>query len=153
VDRLVLVDAAGFKLEQQADGSIAEALNPSTRAAIKKIMTLVFYNAQMFGTDAAVDQFFARKLAAGDGYTIARFIDAYGRGEDILDGRVSAIKHRTLIVWGRQDGLTPLAWGERFKKEIAGSELVIFDKCGHVPQLEKAAEFNAAVMKFLEGSK
>jgi pimeloyl-ACP methyl ester carboxylesterase len=56
-------------------------------------------------------------------------------------------------VWGRQDGLTPLAWGERFKKEIAGSELVIFDKCGHVPQLEKAAEFNAAVMKFLEGSK
>jgi pimeloyl-ACP methyl ester carboxylesterase len=39
--------------------------------------------------------------------------------------------------------------GERFKKEIAGSELLVLDKCGHVPQLEKAAEFNAALIKFL----
>jgi len=25
----------------------------------------------------------------------------------------------------------------------------VFDQCGHMPQIEKAAEFNAAVLKFL----
>jgi len=26
---------------------------------------------------------------------------------------------------------------------------VVIDNCGHVPQMEKAAEFNAALLKFL----
>ena len=42
--------------------------------------------------------------------------------------------------------------GERFKKEINGSQLFIIKKCGHVPQLEKAAEFNTALIKFLSGA-
>jgi len=29
---------------------------------------------------------------------------------------------------------------------------LILEKCGHVPQLEKAAEFNTALMKFLSGA-
>ncbi len=33
--------------------------------------------------------------------------------------------------------------------EIAGSEIVILDRCGHVPQMECAAPFNAALLKFL----
>jgi pimeloyl-ACP methyl ester carboxylesterase len=39
--------------------------------------------------------------------------------------------------------------GQRFNKEIGGSQMLIIDKCGHVPQLEKSAEFNAGLMKFL----
>ena len=72
------------------------------------------------------------------------------RREDFLDNRLSAIKHPTLIIWGREDGLLPLADGERFKKEIPNSQLIIFDQCGHVPQVEKAADFNAALLKFLD---
>jgi pimeloyl-ACP methyl ester carboxylesterase len=52
-------------------------------------------------------------------------------------------------VWGRQDGLIPLADAERFKRDIAGSQLVVIDQCGHVPNIEKAAEFNAIILKFL----
>ncbi len=154
VDRLVLVDAAGFAITGDVDPRIVNGLNPSTRDAIKQVMGLVFYNKQLFASDVAVDAFFTRRMTAGDGYTIQRFIDSIVHGEDVLDNKLSAIKHPTLIVWGREDGLTPLTTlGERFKKEIAGSELLIIEKCGHVPQLEKAAEFNAALMKFLEGAK
>lgn len=39
--------------------------------------------------------------------------------------------------------------GEQFKREIAGSELIVFDQCGHVPMVEKAADFNKAVLAFL----
>jgi pimeloyl-ACP methyl ester carboxylesterase len=149
VDRLVLVDAAGFAVTGDLDPKILNGLNPSTRDAIKQLVPLIFYNSKPFTTDAGVDAFFTRRMSAGDGYTIQRFIDSILHGEDVLDNKLSAIKQPTLIVWGREDGLTPLAMGERFKKEIAGSKLFIIEKCGHVPQLEKAAEFNAGLMKFL----
>jgi pimeloyl-ACP methyl ester carboxylesterase len=152
VDRLVLVDAAGFRLDRDADPRILNGLNPATRDAMKQVMALAFYNKELFASDAAVDMLFARKIATGDGYTIQRFIDSVLRGDDVLDNKLAAIKQPTLIIWGREDGLTPLSMGERFKKEIAGSELFIIEKCGHVPQLEKPAEFNAALSKFLGGN-
>lgn len=151
VERLVLIDAAGFAITGDIDPRVLNGLNPSTRDAIKQVMSLVFYNKQIYASDAAVDLLFTRKMTAGDSYTIQRFIDSITRGEDVLDNRLGAVKQPTLIIWGREDGLTALAMGERFKKEIQGSELVVFDKCGHVPQLEKAADFNAALMKFLGG--
>jgi len=151
VERLVLVGAAGFALPADSDPRVLSALNPSTREQIKQILSLVFYNKDAFASDAAIDSFFARRVMAGDGYTIQRFIESIAHGEDILDGKLGGIRQPTLIIWGKQDGLTPLAMAERFKKEISGSEMFVIDKCGHVPQLEKSAEFNAALLKFLAG--
>ena len=65
------------------------------------------------------------------------------------DAELAKIKSPTLIVWGREDGLVPLSEGERFHKDIAGSTMIVFDQCAHVPNIEKAGEFNAAVIKFL----
>jgi len=151
VERLVLVDAAGFAPTEKVDPRVLNGLNPSTREGMKQLMATIFYNKQVFASDAAVDTLFATKMAAGDGYTIQQFIESIAHGEDVLDNRLGAVKQPTLVVWGREDALTPLAMGERFKKEIPGAELLIFDKCGHVPQIEKAGEFNAALLKFLGG--
>jgi pimeloyl-ACP methyl ester carboxylesterase len=153
VDKLVLVDAAGFAVTGDINPKILNGLNPSTRQQIKDLISLVFYNQEQFTNDAAIDMFLASRVTAGDGYTIQRFIDSITHGEDILDGKLGAIKHPTLIIWGREDGLTPLTMGQRFNKEIAGSQLFIIEKCGHVPQLEKPAEFNAGLLKFLGATK
>ena len=152
VEKLVLVDAAGFSVTGDLDPKVLNGLNPSTRQQIKDLMSLVFYNKEQFSSDMAVDAFLASRVTAGDQYTIQRFIDSIGRGEDMLDGKLGAIKHPTLIIWGREDGLTQLSMGQRFNKEIAGSQLLIIEKCGHVPQLEKPAEFNAGLMKFIGGA-
>ena len=151
VDRLVLVDAAGFALPKDSDPAVLSALNPATRDHIKQLLPLVFYNTQLFASDAAVDAFFARKMTSGDSYTTQRIIESVIRGDDVLDTKLGGVKQPTLIVWGREDKLTPLAMGERFKKEIPGSDLVVFEKCGHVPQMEKPPDFNATLMKFLGG--
>lgn len=152
VDKLVLVDAAGFAVTGDLDPKVLNGLNPSTRQQVKDLLSLVFYNKAPFSSDAAIDAFLASRVTADDGYTIQRFIESIAHSEDILDGKLGAIKHPTLIIWGREDGLTPLAMGQRFNKEIAGSQLFIIEKCGHVPQLEKAAEFNTGLMKFLGGA-
>ena len=149
VDRLVLVDAAGYEPPASLDRRTLYGLNPSTRAGMKALSAKVFYNQSVFGSEAVIDRLLAQRINAGDGYTINSIIDSLGRGEGFLDNQVQAIKRPTLIVWGRQDGLVLLADGERFKKEIPNSTIVVFDQCGHVPLVEKAADFNAAVLKFL----
>ena len=151
VDKLVLVDAAGYSVPKETDPRTFNVLNPSTREGVKQVMSIVFYNKQLFANDVAVDALYTKKMQAGDGYTVQMFIESILRGEDVLDGKLDKIKQPTLLVWGREDALTPLALGERFNKDIKGSQLFILDKCGHVPQMEKAAEFNTALLKFLEG--
>ena len=148
VDKLVLVDAAGYAPPKDLDTRVFFGLNPTTREGMKVLIAKVFYN-KAFVTDAAIDQAIAARLAAGDGYTINSITESIIRGEDFLDDIVKTIKRPTLIVWGRQDGLVSLADGERFNKDIAGSKLVVVDQCGHVPNVEKPGEFNAALLKFL----
>jgi pimeloyl-ACP methyl ester carboxylesterase len=152
VERLVLADAAGFAPPKDLDLRTLSGLNPSTRAGMRLLATLVFYNKQLFASDAAIDLMLTQRMNAGDGYTIQSLVESIARGDDMLDGRLAAIKQPTLIIWGREDGLTRLADGQRFQREIPGAQLVVFDQCGHVPQVEKAAEFNAAVLKFLGGA-
>lgn len=149
VESLILVDAAGFKFAKDFDTSQLFKLNPSTREGMRELSDRVFFNKQLFLSESFIDASLAARINAGDGYTIHSITESILRGEDFLDNRLSAIKRPTLVVWGKQDGLLPVSDGERFQKEIQGAQLIVFDQCGHVPMVEKATEFNAAVLKFL----
>jgi pimeloyl-ACP methyl ester carboxylesterase len=52
---------------------------------------------------------------------------------------------------GREDEATPLAIGKAFAKEIPGAMMAVIDMCGHMPQWECAAAFNAELLKYLAG--
>jgi pimeloyl-ACP methyl ester carboxylesterase len=114
------------------------------------LLSVVFANKSL-ASDQMAELFFAGHLKKNDGYTIERFIDSILRGEDVVDGKLGAIKAPTQIIWGREDALVPLAAGQMLAKDIAGSEMVILDHCGHIPQFECAAPFNEALLKFLNG--
>jgi pimeloyl-ACP methyl ester carboxylesterase len=55
----------------------------------------------------------------------------------------------TLLIWGRQDRVVPVSAAEVYKKSIVGAELVVFDNCGHRPEVEKQAEFTQYLQRFL----
>jgi pimeloyl-ACP methyl ester carboxylesterase len=148
VEKIVLADAAGIK-PGDVDMDLVYSLNYSTRDEVRTLVKLVFFNQAITGSDAFIEQSMNVRVAAGDGFTIDSLIASIKRNEDFLNGHLGEIKKPTLIIWGKQDGLLKLADGEKFNKEIPGSELIVFDQCGHVPQVEKAAEFNKAVMTFL----
>lgn len=156
VEKLILVDSAG--LSGKALGTpeptrdMLLALNPSTLAGVKAVLHLIFYNDALASNDMAAQAFFAEKLKRGDGYTVNQFIDSIARGEDYVDNKLSGISAPTLIIWGRQDRLVPLAAGKELEKRISGAKLVDLDKCGHVPQLECSAAFNTTLTQFLAGS-
>ena len=148
IDKLVLVDAAGYAPPKDYDTRAFFGLNPTTRDEMKVLVAKVFYN-KAFSTDAAIDQSMTVRLGAGDGYTIKSITESIIRGEDLLDEFAKRIKTPALIVWGREDGLVTLSDGERLHRDVAGSTLVVIDQCGHIPNLEKPGEFNAAVLKYL----
>lgn len=155
VERLLLLDAGyGYAIPQVSDpcqlGHVPGTLpliNPSTRKQMRQALALVFYDQKTYANDAAIDKAFAASMRGA--YTQQRFIESFIQREDVLDNKLGGIKQPTLILWGREDGITPVALGERFEREIPGSKLLIFDKCGHFPNIEQADQFNMAVMDFL----
>jgi 2-hydroxy-6-oxonona-2,4-dienedioate hydrolase len=153
VDRLVLVDSAGYSLAKtgvQAPRELLQLLNPSTIDMEKALMRIILANKAMV-TDGFAEMAFAEHMRKGDAYTIDRFLDSIQRNEDVVDGKLGAIKVPTLVVWGREDGLVPLSAGQMMGTEITGAQTVILDRCGHVPQMECAVPFNTALLKFLAG--
>jgi 3-oxoadipate enol-lactonase len=63
---------------------------------------------------------------------------------------LSSIHCPTLIVVGDEDSLTPPAMSREMLRGIAGSELVVVPKAGHLSSLEQPSAFNAALARFLE---
>jgi pimeloyl-ACP methyl ester carboxylesterase len=66
-----------------------------------------------------------------------------------LAKRIPDLKLPTLIIWGGRDRLIPLANAYRFRREIVGSTLAIFDNLGHAPEEEDPERTVAAVKQFL----
>jgi pimeloyl-ACP methyl ester carboxylesterase len=55
----------------------------------------------------------------------------------------------TLVVVGRDDEFTPLSDAHLMHELIPDATLVVVDGAGHLPNLERPAEFNAALGRFL----
>ena len=65
--------------------------------------------------------------------------------------RLEEIGVPTLIVWGRNDRVVPVPAALAYRKRIGdNAELVIFDRCGHVPQMERPVRFNRVLEDFLK---
>ncbi|MES2266521.1 MAG: alpha/beta hydrolase [Bacteroidota bacterium] len=79
----------------------------------------------------------------------------------ILAMAKSAIRHNmkadlrkitmpVLLVWGRDDKITPPEVAVEFNELLPNSELHWVDKCGHAPMMERPQEFNVYLKQFLD---
>ena len=176
VDRLVLADAAGWRpfamppplAESLNDASIAGIrqvleimlferraipvnLNPGSIQETRKMLEYIVFDKHLI-TDEMVETEFQRHLRIGDGYTIDRFLAGSLAEDQFENEHLGNLNLPTLIVWGRNDRLFSLDEARSYGKAINGSKLVTIDQCGHVPQLEKSADFNKALLEYLSGS-
>jgi pimeloyl-ACP methyl ester carboxylesterase len=69
-------------------------------------------------------------------------------GEDVRDD-LNAIRAPTLLIWGERDALVPPSIGPAMRDEIRDARLLVLPRAGHVPQYDRADEFNAAVRRYL----
>jgi pimeloyl-ACP methyl ester carboxylesterase len=153
VDRIVLADGGGYR---QAAGTAQapptpEALhrrqiqNSVTRDETREFFRILFHDKSLV-TEKMVDEQLTLRLRAA--FTITKMQEGGERGS-LSEQEVRGVKAPTLVLWGRYDELANPAGADRLEKAIPGARKVIIDNCGHMPQLERADEFNRIVRDFL----
>ncbi len=68
----------------------------------------------------------------------------------LVSESAASLPQKTLIVWGADDRVVPVDQAQVGKDLIRSSRLHIFEKCGHLPQVEWPEEFNRLILEFLE---
>ncbi len=161
VDRLVLVDSAGLGREVTLSFRlptlpwIGEWLTRPSRKGTARFLHEALYDPALI-TDELVD--FKYELSALPGAQEAILSglrqDVTLRGvrdhvwRPIVDN-LPNITAPTLVIWGQQDRIIPVAHAQVARDRIPNVQVHILDRCGHVPQLERPDEFNALVLEFL----
>jgi pimeloyl-ACP methyl ester carboxylesterase len=160
VQRLILVDAAGYELKPESvpigfrraalpgANHLFEWLLP--RGVVEASVRNVYGDPNKV-TPQLVDRYFEITLREGNRGALVRRLQAQALDQrDVAAGaaRIAALKLPTLVIWGGRDRLIPLAMGQRFHADIAGSRLVVFDALGHVPHEEDAIATATALQSF-----
>ena len=93
----------------------------------------------------------AARHHAASALRVLRFARAARR--DNVEERLGEVRPPTLLVWGREDRITPPEVAERFRRLIPDAELLYISSCGHAPMLEWPDRFAAAVAWWLRSSR
>ena len=67
------------------------------------------------------------------------------------DDEIRKLRHRTLIVHGREDKVIPLANSYKLEELLDNADLAVFSHCGHWSMIERTADFNRLVRDFFLG--
>lgn len=156
VQRLILVDAAGYPFKSQSVPiGFRLARIPVLNQLVQRILPRSVVEASVrnvFGdpakvTPALVDRFFDLARRAGNRAALVARLSQLSADPDTASLR--AITQPTLILWGGRDRLIPPDNAARFGRDIPGSRVVTFEALGHVPHEENPAMTVAALREFL----
>jgi 4,5:9,10-diseco-3-hydroxy-5,9,17-trioxoandrosta-1(10),2-diene-4-oate hydrolase len=161
VEKLVLVDNAGMGRGVILDFKVAslpligELLTRPSRKGTARIWKKVVYDSSLV-TERLVEEGYGLLTLPGAQKallaTVRAGINLRGQRADLIGlliSKLGTITAPTLIFWGQQDRIMPLAHAHIAMKKIPNARLHIFDRCGHMPQLEHPEEFNKLVLDFL----
>ena len=146
VARLMLFDSAGMKFQLSFDQAI---FTPQTEQQVDQLMAVVTPGAPRLPQFVKAD--FVRKTKR-DGWVVQRALASMTSGADDLDAKFSKLKMPLLIVWGKDDAMTPLSLGEAMHRAAPQSVLVIYDGCGHIAVVTCINEIVPTVLSFLSGT-
>jgi pimeloyl-ACP methyl ester carboxylesterase len=147
VERLVLVDAAGVRVRGVPMGNPFMLPPP-------KVRELMFHDpaspvARALFPDAPPPERLETILRGRE--ASARLLWNPAQQYRKLTSRLWRIGAPTLVVWGREDRLIPLAYGEAYARGIPWAKLEVLDGCGHLPPFEHPERFAEITLDFLEG--
>jgi len=146
ISRLVLFDSAGMKFDLGFDPIL---FTPETREQAAALAHLVSSRSRPMPGFVADD--LVRTLQR-DSWIIKRALISMKSNVDIMDQNFSSLKMPLLLVWGKDDLLTPLSVGERMHEAAPQSVLEVYDGCGHIALLDCSDRVGPNVVKFLNGS-
>jgi pimeloyl-ACP methyl ester carboxylesterase len=144
IRRLIVYDSAGLRFDLAYDPAVFWADTPTKLATLNELLSP--------GKPPAMAGFIQRavlRALARNGWVIQRSLRSMMTGADLVDGRASALKMPFLIVYGKQDHITPVALGYALHAEVPQSVLEIYDGCGHLAPRECVPRIGPRTVAFL----
>ena len=153
VDKLVLIDAAGYPSESE---SVPIAFRIAKMRGINRIFTFItprslakaslenVYADESKVSKELIDRYFELTLRKGnrqaylDRMGVKRYPQAFEK--------IKTIEQPTLILWGDRDELIPVTNAYRFHHDLPNDTLVILQDAGHVP-MEEDPERSLKILK------
>lgn len=155
VDRLALYDAWVYDSQlpsmfhmarAKGLGEVLFGLFYSER--YEERLTLGFYNPELV-SEALVED--VERAFDRPGTRAAALETVRGMRFDELEPRYKTITAPTLLLWGREDLVTPVAIGEKLVRQLPNARLNVYPRCGHFPILEAVSESTRDLGAFLGG--
>jgi pimeloyl-ACP methyl ester carboxylesterase len=153
VQRLVLVDAAGWPMSKAGGASIFAILrNPLGRKLLRNIdarplvaqgLRAAYLDPRLV-TPALIDRYV--DLARAPGHRDILLGLQTGPRRLASASELSRIHVPTLVMFGQDDRLIPALDGEKFHKAIPGATLILYPGVGHVP-MEQIPDRSVADLK------
>jgi pimeloyl-ACP methyl ester carboxylesterase len=149
--KLVLVDALGMGAQITGGDVLVKLVESQTREEVQAQLSRVVHDPAHI-LPQAVDLSFTYLQQPGVKALLRKI------GAQLSDGKTVRVDFRprfkdlrmpVLVVWGREDRLIPVAHAYA-AREMPDARIHIFERCGHLPQLEQAAAFNELVTGFLQ---
>lgn len=159
VDKLVLIDSAGFNLAAKDRPAVLRLLQtplapalgrlPIRRALTRLGLRQVFFDDSLV-TSERIDEYVAPMLRPGSFEGLrALLTSADPAMADRFEAAARAVQAPTLVIWGADDQWVRPSDADRFVATIRGSRKVVIPRCGHMPQEEKPHEVAVIVNAFL----
>ncbi|HEY4177193.1 MAG TPA: alpha/beta fold hydrolase [Kofleriaceae bacterium] len=115
-------------------------------AVLEEHVSMAFYDKSLV-TSAALDRLEANMQRPGA--TAAAHAVLEKLSVEKLEGQYATMTQPFLLVWGREDAISPMKYGERLAHTLPNAKLNIYPRCGHLPQIE-APRSTTDLVAFLE---
>ncbi|SDG59617.1 alpha/beta fold hydrolase [Chitinophaga filiformis] len=142
VKNLILTGSSGL-YENTNMGSFPKR---STAAYIKARVEYTFHDPAI-ATEALISQVLSITVDSQKCLSVLRVAKSAQR--HYVADLLPQISAPTLLIWGRDDRITPIHVAREFAGMIPDTKLVILNECGHAPMMEKPEEFNFALQHYL----
>lgn len=160
VNKLILIDTAGYKMNLKKTNSLVKLARISLMPQLINIFTskvLVacaarfLLNNHKVINDEFINAYYCGFRTKRGVYGFVSLIRNLSYNEFYFE-KIKEIEKPTLIIWGENDRLISSKDAYKIAQEIRNSTLVIFPNCGHGAQEEYSEKLNDEINKFILNS-
>ena len=114
-------------------------------------MARAFYDPKRYVTEKFVEN--VERALDRPGTTAAALAAVRGQRFEEIQTKYHDLKQPVLLLWGREDEVTLLTYGERLARDLPHTKLVVYPHCGHFPMIEAKGPSTDELQRFLDEGK
>jgi 4,5:9,10-diseco-3-hydroxy-5,9,17-trioxoandrosta-1(10),2-diene-4-oate hydrolase len=162
VDKLILVDSAGLGREISTTAKllsmrpVGELIVRPTRPFIRQTAKHLIFREELVTEDFVNLMYEVSQIAGTKEAMLASLragVNLTGQIVAFSESELSQVGVPTLVVWGANDPLIPVHHAANALRAFPDCRVVVFNRAGHPPQMDRAHDFNQIASEFLRTGK